>query len=228
MRCRAPSTRIPKELRFVWGLLGGGEMPDKKSRYLTRWRELHDGWNLTVHNRQEMFDLAAHFPEYPFASYGKDIQRCDVCRLMLLAHYGGVYSDLDVEPSACLEQLFARYPKANVFLGVEVSISRNESLRIGLRKGIRQGVPEARRRIANYFMASVPGHPFWKAALEIARLRAGLPVREQYDVLYTTGPDVVTEALQQNEKTFSDVAVIPQHVLDQFIVHHRAGSWRDF
>lgn len=228
LRRATSHTKIPQQLRFVWGMLGGGELPRQQGRYLSRWRELHEGWNLTIHNRQEIADLAAHYPDYPFASYPKDIQRCDVCRLMLLHRQGGVYSDLDVEPSRSLDKLFARYPHAGVILGVEVSLSRKEARWIGQEMAIRQGVPEVRRRIANFFMASVPGHPFWLAALELARSRASLPVRNQYDILYTTGPDVVTETLERNALRFPDVAVVPQHVLEQFITHHCAGSWRDF
>jgi mannosyltransferase OCH1-like enzyme len=233
-RSRAPfhaatgHTRIPKQLRFVWGMLGGGELPSKLDRNLRRWRELHQGWNLTVHDGQEVGDLAARYSEYPFASYGKAIQRCDICRLMLLDRYGGVYTDLDVEPTACLDGLFSHYPRANLLLGVEVCLSRKESGRIGREMAIRQGIPEVRRRIANFFMASVPGHPFWKAALQLAKSRASLPVRSQYDILYTTGPDVITETLHRNAKRFSDIAVVPQRLLEQFIGHQRAGSWRDF
>jgi len=227
-RQRTLNARIPKELRFVWGLLGGGAMPGEAARYLLRWRELHPSWSVTVHDRHNIDRLAASYPEYPFAAYPKDIQRCDVCRLMLLHRYGGVYADLDVEPLACLEYLFTRHPAANVFLGVEVRLSRKEAYRIGREMAIRQGVPEVRRRIANYFMASVPGHPFWKEALELAKARASLPVRDQYDVLYTTGPDVITEALQRNARKFPDLVVVPQYVLKRFITHHQAGTWRDF
>ena len=165
------NTKIPKQLRFVWGLLGGGEMPRQQRRYLSHARIASD-WNLSIHDRQEITDLAAHYSGYPFASYPKDIQRCNVCRLMLLHRYGGVYSDLNVEPCRSLENLFARYPQASVILGVEVCLSPMEARCIGREMAIRQGVPEVRRRIANFFMASVPGHPFWLAALELARSRA--------------------------------------------------------
>jgi mannosyltransferase OCH1-like enzyme len=225
----AASSRIPHELHFLWGLMDGTKrVPPEYGRFLGPWRDLHNGWNLTIHGREQVYDLAAHYAEYPFASYGKDVQRCDACRPMLLHRLGGVYSDLDVEPRACLQYLFERYPRANVLLGVELILSRRHARRIGQQMPIRSGAPELRRRVANYFMASVPGHPFWIETLEWMKARAHLPVNEQYDVLYTTGPDVITEAIEHNAHRFHDVTVVPKRVLDRFITHHCAGRWRDF
>jgi len=222
-------TPIPRHLRFIWGMMEAcQEVPQSHRRYLNRWTELHDAWEVAVHKRQEILAVAAQYAEYPFAAYGKDIQRSDACRPMLLHRYGGVYCDLDVEPHRCLDQLFDRYPRANVLLGVETVLSRKESRRIGTVMAIRNGLPEVRRRIANYFMASVPGHPFWLETLDLMRSRAELPVREQYDVLYTTGPDVVTEVAHRSARRFKDVKVVSKRVLDRFITHHCAGGWRDF
>jgi mannosyltransferase OCH1-like enzyme len=228
-RRRVTTSRIPRELRFIWGLMDGGdEVPAAYAQFLGPWRALHDTWGMTVHTRREIYDVAEHYADYPFASYPKDVQRSDVCRPMLLHRFGGVYSDLDVEPHACLDELFNRYPWANVILGVEINLSRKLARRIGQQMPIRRGVPEVRRRVANYFMASVPGHPFWLDVLERMKARAHLPVCEQYDILYTTGPDIITETIHQDAARFSDVAVVPKRVLDRFITHHCAGRWRDF
>ena len=221
--------QIPRHIRFVWSLMGGpGEVPESHRRYLNRWIELHDAWEITVHKKRAILDVVARYPEYPFACYERDIQRADACRPMLLHRYGGVYCDLDVEPHRCLDRLSARYPRANVLLGVETVLSRKESRWVGREMAIRKGIPEVRRRIANYFIASVPGHPFWLETLELIKARAGLPVKEQYDVLYTTGPGIVSEVAEKNAGTFKDVKVVPKRVLDRFITHHCVGGWRDF
>jgi mannosyltransferase OCH1-like enzyme len=220
---------IPRKLHFLWGLLdAGSEIPAIYQRLLKRWQWWHPSWQIQVHDGPQVERLAGHFPEYPFACYEKDIQRCDVCRPMMLYRYGGFYADLDVESLACLERLPAKYRRANLLLGMERTISRHEVRRIVERHPIRQGVPELRRRIGNYFMASTPGHPFWLDVLELIGSRADLPVRDPYDVLYTTGPDVVSEVAARTRWKYRDVRVLPQRLLQRFITHHQAGGWRDF
>ena len=66
---------------------------------------------------------------------------------------------------------------------------------------IRKGRPEVNIRIANYWMASVAGHSFWKDVLELVQRRSHLNLEEQYDVLYTTGPDVVSEIYNLYQET---------------------------
>lgn len=221
------TSRIPRQFHFLWGLKDkNGEPPPAYRGYLERWREMHGDWHLAVHGQREIEGLAARYTDYPYASYMMDIQRCDVCRPMLMHRFGGVYSDMDVEPHGCLDHLFAQYARANVLLGVEVEISLREARSIGRQRAIRKGLPEIPRRIGNYFMASTPGHPFWIEVLELMKSRASLPVREPYDVLYTTGPDIITETLHRTEGRFPDVAVIPRKILDRFITHRCDGHWR--
>jgi mannosyltransferase OCH1-like enzyme len=220
---------IPRQIHFVWGLLGdAAQMPPAARHHLKRWGERHPAWEICVHGPAELERLAAGRPELPYRAYRLGIQRCDAVRPLLLHARGGVYCDLDVRPRRrSLTGLLGRYPRARVLLGVETRLSWWKARRAGRRHPIRQGAPEVRRRIANYFMASAPGHPFWLDVLALMRERVDLPVKEPYDVLYTTGPDVVSEVLARSGHRYPDVQVVPERVLRRFIVHQAWASWRE-
>ena len=221
---------IPKHLRFTWGLLGedASEIPAFQRGILGQWRALHPAWEIDVFNRERIEEVARAYPDVPYLSLERDIQRCDACRPMLLHRFGGVYADLDVEPLRTLEELLLRCPHAQVLVGVEIELSKAEAQRIGEKHKIRNQTPEVPQRIANYFMASVPGHSFWKDVMELIAERSRLQVHEPYDVLFTTGPDVITEVIHRKASDYDDVEIVSQAVLDRFIRHHQKGSWRTF
>ena len=157
---------------------------------------------------------------------------------MVLYHYGGVYSDMDVKPFVGLDRLLSLLPTADVIVAVETSMDnvgmQGRMLRVrercaramagepialggaddevafcgncssaigavsaaqlmGCLHPIRGGAPELTTRIGNYWMATKPKSAFWRDVLRLVEKRAALPVRSQYDVLFTTGPDVVSE-----------------------------------
>ena len=182
-------------------------------------------WNLSIHDRQEITDLAAHYSGYPFASYPKH-SACNVCRLMLLHRYGGVYSDLNVEPCRILEDFLRPLSPSQRHFG-------SGSLPVAPWKraasaGRWRSARECPRSAAGLPISSWPRFPVTRSGWRLWNWPVQEPVsmRNQYDILYTTGPNIVTETLQRNAHRFPDVAVVPPHVLRQFITHHCAGSWR--
>ena len=221
------NSAIPKILHFNWGLLDPAvALPQEYQSYLEQWRILNSDWDIKVHGASQLDSLARNYPDLAYSQYSKSIQRSDACRPMLLHKYGGVYSDLDVEPHRCLDRLLSRYPSANVILAVEVQLSDHEAKKIGQIEEIRSGVPEIPQRLSNYFMASVAGHPFWLDVLDLMKIRSRLPVNSNYDVLYTTGPDVITEIAQHAKNHYPDVKVVSRREINKYITHHCRGAWR--
>lgn len=214
---------IPRRLHFLWGFSKGEELPDHARWNLAAWRALHPEWEATVHGPETAEALARRAGQ-PWQGYAAGIQRCDVARPLLLREHGGVYGDFDLEPHRGLDALLARLPRAGVILCVERWVTPWGAWYRGRRQPIRAGRPETLRRVANYFMAGVAGHPFWDEVLALLRERAALPVRSDYDVLYATGPDVVTEAARRTRQR--DVVVLSRRRASRQFTHHALGSWR--
>jgi len=140
-------------------------------------------------------------------------QRADVARLALLAAYGGVYADVDAAPGAGdLDELLAAHARARALFFEEAFLTPTEAAAAAAH-AVRGGRAEARQRIANYFMASAPAGaaagggaagPCARGAVDAvlalvaarALARPALDARDaDYEVLWTTGPDAVTDAV---------------------------------
>lgn len=218
---------IPKVIHFTWGLLQRGQsMPSQYRENLNQWVTLNPQWQMQMHDLSSIEAISLKYPSQPFSEYQYDIQRADVCRPMLLHSLGGIYCDLDVVPLQGLDLLFRRYPAAEVLLVEETLLSWWKCILLGLSEPVRQGKPECGRRIANYFMASRSGHPFWLDVLELMKQRCAIPVKRDYDVLYTTGPDVISEIVQSIATQYSEVVIVSKVEIDSFITHQCSGTWR--
>jgi hypothetical protein len=141
------------------------------------------------------------------ASCPKPVQAADLWRYMLIYLYGGLYFDVDCYPTNkpfsdlllraaafgnSISNQSTSIPTAIVF-GEHV-LSDAQRNAAGTQYRIRGGVAEDAQRIGNYALgASGSGSRFWLAALLEASDRVSqAQVREDYDILYTTGPDVLS------------------------------------
>jgi hypothetical protein len=93
---------------------------------------------------------------------------------------------------------------------------------------IRRGVPEDNQRIANYFFVTVPRCSFYLDLLEEVgrRVQRNPHPREDYDVLYTTGPDVVTSVVHSAVRWTCAVTIVPRPKDQLYFRHDASGSWR--
>ena len=223
-RFAAQPSRIPKRLSFMWGFRPGDvPLSRQATDLILRWREMNPGWSCQVQGPDVTAPLADAFGQ-PYGHYVYGAQRADVGRVLLMKSQGGVYCDADMLPIRPLDELLAPYANAGVVLAVEVWATRRWARKSARRNAIREAHPESLRRVANYFLASVPGHPFWDEVLELQRLRAHLPVHGEYDILYTTGPDIITEAALHTKH--DDVVVMSRSRANRYFKHLAAGSWR--
>lgn len=227
-RTRASATfAIPRQMHFLWGFLGDEALlPPRERSNLSSWEALNGDWTHTVHTPSLVDQHLNPKARSLYHRLQTPIQRCDVARPILLNSVGGVYSDLDVQPFRDLNWLCGLYPHARVLLIEEVTLSPASSRRRGNRFPIRKGRPELPLRVANFWMASVPGHPFWNDVLELVAERSDHQVRHDYDVIYTTGPDVISEVYDRTLGKYSDVALVPRHIARRFFRHRTHGSWR--
>jgi hypothetical protein len=175
------------------------------------------------------------FPQYRavFDSFRIPIQRYDFFRYLAVYCYGGFYFDLDVLLASGLSDLL---DLGCVFPFEGLTLSRY------LRD---RGMDW---EIGNYAFGAAPGHPFLKAVIEncvraqrdpewVNPMMRGSPalLREEYRVLNTTGPGLISRTLAQNPDLAGTVTVLfPDDVCDErgwnrfgeYGVHLMDGSWR--
>jgi inositol phosphorylceramide mannosyltransferase catalytic subunit len=151
--------------------------------------------------------------EYPwflptYTSYAHAIQRVDAFRYFVLAHHGGIYLDLDIEPSRPLHPLL-QYPA--------------------------WACRTAPTGISNDALGAAAGHPFYKhviASLQTYNRNWGLPY---VTIMYSTGPlflSVMWEeyiATQAARPAAEKIWVLSRetHYQDTFgfFYNHEGGSW---
>jgi hypothetical protein len=176
------------------------------------------------------------FPEYQgiYRSFRFRIQRYDFFRYLAIYQYGGFYLDLDVFLARDLSPLLA---SQCVFPFEELTAIKYLWNRF-----------QMDWQIGNYAFGAVPGHPFLAAIIEnclraskdpswVEPMMKGIPKpsHDQFYVLNTTGPGLISRTLAENPEVARSVAILfPDDVRDRrtwhqfgsYGVHHMVGSWR--
>jgi hypothetical protein len=177
-----------------------------------------------------------HFPQYRsvFDSFPFRIQRYDFFRYLAVYHYGGFYFDLDVFLAADLADLLG---SASVFPCEGLTFSRYLRDR-----------HQMDWQIGNYAFGAAEGHPFLRAVIEncvraqrdpawVKPMMKGVPPlsRDEFYVLNTTGPGLLSRTLAETTIRATEMAVLfPEDVCDMsqwnrfgaYGVHLMDGSWR--
>jgi mannosyltransferase OCH1-like enzyme len=183
----------------------------------------------------EMF-IDEKFPEYRnvFESFRFPIQRYDFFRYLAVYQFGGLYFDLDVFLASSLDGLLGFNC---VFPFEELTMNTSLARDYGMDW-----------EIGNYAFGAAAGHPFISAIIEncvraqkdpewAETVMRSIPriFRDEYHVLYTTGPGLVSRTLAEFPDAASQVKVLfPEDVRDstcwhrfgEFGVHFQDGSWR--
>ncbi len=87
---------IPKIIHQTWKT---GEVPERFRASQDSWRHHHPDWTYMFWTDADLDAFVeAKYPSlWPlFQRYPDQIQRVDAARYMMLHHYGGIYSDLDI------------------------------------------------------------------------------------------------------------------------------------
>jgi len=180
--------------------------------------------------------IAQEFPQYRevFDSFRFPIQRYDFFRYLAVYRYGGFYFDLDVMLASGLSSLL-EYDCVFPFEGLTLSHFLRAQHKMDW-------------EIGNYAFGATPGHPFLDATIEncvraqkepawVKPMMRGLPLlfRNEFLVLNTTGPGLLSRTLAENPELAKSVAVLfPDDVCDlgnsnrfgDLGVHFMEGSWR--
>jgi inositol phosphorylceramide mannosyltransferase catalytic subunit len=187
-------------------------------------------------NKQVEEFIADNFPEYlrVFRSFRFPISRYDFFRYLAVYRIGGFYFDLDVFLAHSLEDLLdfgCVFPFEE--LTMNVFLCRNYGMDW---------------EIGNYAFGAAPGHPFLRAIIDncvraqdepewVQPVMKPIPrmFRDEYYVLNTTGPGLVSRTLAEYQDAAASVKVLfPEDVRDPtswhsfggYGVHLQEGTWR--
>lgn len=104
---------IPKIIHYCW--FGKGLMPHSQKQCIEGWKKLMPDYQIMRWD-ESTFPL----DKYPLAKYACEVKKyalaSDVCRYNVLAEYGGIYLDTDVE----VYQRFDEFLQYNFFTGIEL------------------------------------------------------------------------------------------------------------
>ena len=169
--------------------------------------------------------LREEFPEYcqVFESFRFPIQRYDFFRYLAVCRLGGFYFDLDVFLCSGLCGLLSA---GCVFPFEDLNMNRHLRTCHGMDW-----------HIGNYAFGAAAGHPFLRAVIENCvkaqkhpawaepMMRHTTPLlREDYWVLNTTGPGLISRTLAENPQLAETVLVlVPEDVCDRATWHHFGG-----
>src|SRR3990167_9191444 len=101
---------IPRVLHQIWL---GGPFPDEFARYRQLWLALHPGWEHHLWTDDTMIPLrnqALYDAAEQIAPGSEQQFRADGARYEILAVYGGVYADTDMEPLRPIDELLGVTP----------------------------------------------------------------------------------------------------------------------
>lgn len=185
--------------------------------------------------RVEAF-VSGEFPQYRslFDSFPYRIQRYDFFRYLAVYRHGGFYFDLDVILAEGLSPLLdcgCVFP----FEGLTFSTFLRNQHKMDW-------------QIGNYGFGAAPGHPFLEAIIAnceraqkepawVKPMMRGVPLlsKEEFIILNSTGPGLISRTLAENPKLAESVSVLFQDdVCDtstwnrfgKLGIHFMEGSWR--
>ena len=187
-------------------------------------------------DRQVQEFIDREYPNYRtlFDSFPFRVQKFDFFRYLAVHRFGGFYFDLDVMLAYGLESLLQ---SSCVFPFEMLTFSRLLRTHYNMDW-----------EIGNYAFGAAPGNSFLEAVIEncvraqkdpgwVKPMMRGLPLlsRQEFLVLNTTGPGLVTRTLAENPELAKSVTVLfPDDVCDMknwnrfgdYGVHLMEGSWR--
>ncbi len=233
---------IPQDFHFVW--IGDNPLPDNMRAWAKSWKTHNPDWSLNLwidratSGPLEPFDNVRQFPALINEALYKKIghyvgvrptiaARSDIVRYELIARFGGVYLDTDVE---CFG------PIAELLVGVKLFISDE----MGPSPG-------------NYMFGAEPNHPaMWTMVREIEgecqtyfkeKMKPQIEATGGYDhvnPVIVTGPHYLNKQLRKHPDlvTFPSQLFNPLSAWDDYKQvknwpesaygnHHFAGTWYD-
>jgi hypothetical protein len=195
---------IPAVLHQTWKT---PRVPKHLRRYVRSWSKFQT-LEYRFYTDEDSRNLVAdHFPQYSdlYDKFSRNIERADFARYAMMAVYGGIYADLDME---CLRSI-------QPFLSLSCAVIGTEPEEHGALYGVE-------RVLCNAILFSPPGHPFWGELMAY--------IADNYqpggDVVFNTGPMAMTRLYQRRPDVFRDVKIMEPTVFYP-VIDGRLGGRSD-
>ena len=239
-------------IHFIYGMWSNSPIPNQYIEHINLWKKnLEPEFKICIWRPPEIEEFLGEYPQWNqlIQQYQHPAQKCDVLRLLILYVYGGIYADLDTFPTDFFKKdntktlILDKINHGYCLVGIEhpyrllqkekeyhiEDLRKNRLRRTGsLLPKIRKGIPETLPRISNYWIASSKNHSFIRCVLQEAVARKHNPIECDYDILFTTGPDVISDAFRQTMDSDYLIYSFEFELFTRMIHHTTHGSWRNF
>jgi len=197
---------IPKVLHHTLIYSDNDPYPPQFEGMIASFQKHNPDFEIKLWHRKEVLALMTDHQRKLYESYKHDIQRADMARYIVLYYNGGYYSDLDVYTMQSWSKMAELYTASSTVntscILLEELYFWDSELDEFEKSELRQRyLPPERRRpprtqLSNYWMAMTARHPVMDEILRLLEERHDIPINPDYfwDVIWTTGPGVVTTA----------------------------------
>jgi mannosyltransferase OCH1-like enzyme len=211
---------IPKIIHQVFGLWDPF-IPPKIKKRINTWKRLHPSYKHITWNKKTCRNLIkTKFNWFlnMYDSYQYNVQRADAVRYFILYEYGGIYSDVDLEPYKPIEAIRRRCNNK----GVVFYKSANSD------------------KLTNDFIMSKQRCPFWKTIFKNLMILHNTELLSKHlTVMYSTGPlflDKMYNLIQPDKKYVyiidskyinnCDVSIMkPARNKEAYLIRHEGSAW---
>lgn len=166
---------IPKIIHLTYK---DHNIPSSWKSTIPAWKKYHPDWEIrfwTDEDNRKLIESKYNWFLPIYDSYEYGIQRADAIRYFILYTYGGIYSDMDIEPIKNFDKLFNKKTSQDVYLIRSPQLSY----------------------VTNCFMASKPGSKFWEHVFREMQNLATSPsilwIGKHWTVMNTTGPIMINK-----------------------------------
>ena len=180
------ATGFPKIIHQTWK---NETVPETWKESPELWKKHHPGYQYRLwtdaDNRKFIEERFPWFLE-TYDGFRHNIQRADAVRYFILYAYGGIYSDLDIEPTRSLDSVLQQYYDQ----GAKIVLMNSENTLL------------ESLCASNCFMVSVPKHPFWLLMVDsiMKNKNSRTWMGKHAHVMASTGPGRLKKVLKEYTK----------------------------
>ena len=172
---------FPKIIHQIYSFWDN-KTPIHIKKRMDNWKTMHPDFKYILWDKKKSRDFIKRKYNWfipIWDRYQYTIQRVDAIRYFILYEYGGIYSDIDLDPVKPLDDLLRKYREKNIIL--------YKSPNSGL--------------ITNDFMVSKKGVSFWKIVWkELIKNHLVDYYSKHLTVMYSTGP-ILLDLVYERQKT---------------------------
>jgi mannosyltransferase OCH1-like enzyme len=186
---------FPKIIHQIYNFWDN-KTPSKIRERMDNWKNTHPDFKYILWNKKKSRDFIKKkynwflpiWDRYPYT-----IQCADAIRYFILYEYGGIYSDIDLDPVKPIDGLLQKYSDKNILL--------YKSPNSGL--------------ITNDFMVSKKGMSFWKKSwYELIKNHNVDYYSKHITVMYSTGPLLLDYVYEQHKNRKNGAYCVPTSIIN--------------